>query len=144
MRVSSPLKLRSLQPCQAIKLINSVVLLLLNYSNAVVSLPQAVADRHYDFLAVTLAITAGLCVTAFTAEYGLRRVFKVTPADRSSLMYGLGMNNNRTGLVLASLVLAAYSRIMVPIISYNLVQHLVAGGIHEVMDRQAVTHKLDP
>ena len=126
-----------------IKLINSVVLLLLNYSNAAVSLPQAIVDRDYDFLAVTVAITAGLCVTAFTAGYGLSRLFKVPSADRSSLMYGLGMNNNGTGLVLASLLLADYPRVMVPIIFYNLIQHLVAGGVHEVMERQMDTQKLD-
>jgi bile acid:Na+ symporter, BASS family len=100
-----------------------------------VSLPQAIADRDYDFLAVTLAITAGLCVTAFSSGYGLSRLFKVDDADRVSLMYGLGMNNNGTGLVLASLVLADYPRVMVPIIFYNLIQHLVAGGVHEVTGR---------
>lgn len=118
-----------------IKLINSVVLLLLNYSNGSVSLPQAVADRDYDFLAVTLAITIGLCLTAFASGYGLSRLFKVDDAERVSLMYGLGMNNNGTGLVLASLVLASYPRVMVPIIFYNLVQHLVAGGVHEKIGR---------
>lgn len=119
-----------------IKLINPVVLLLLNYSNGSVSLPQAVADRDYDFLAVTLAITAGLCITAFSAGYGLSRLFKVDDAEQVSLMYGLGMNNNGTGLVLASLVLASYPQVMVPIIFYNLIQHLVAGGVHEVMGRK--------
>lgn len=119
-----------------IKLINAVVLLLLNYSNGSVSLPQAVADRDYDFLAVTLAITAGLCITAFSAGYGLSRLFKVDDAEQVSLMYGLGMNNNGTGLVLASLVLASYPQVMVPIIFYNLIQHLVAGGVHEVMGRK--------
>ena len=116
-----------------IKLVNSMVLLLLNYSNGSVSLPQAVADRDYDFLAVTLAITVGLCMTAFSSGYGLSRLFKVDEAERVSLMYGLGMNNNGTGLVLASLALSAYPRVMVPIIFYNIVQHLVAGGVHEVM-----------
>jgi BASS family bile acid:Na+ symporter len=119
-----------------VKLVNSVVLLLLNYSNGSVSLPQVVADRDYDFLAVTLAITTGLCVTAFGSGYGLSRLFKVDEAERVSLMYGLGMNNNGTGLVLASLVLASYPQVMVPIILYNLVQHLVAGGVHEVMGRK--------
>ncbi len=120
-----------------IKLINSVVLLLLNYSNGSVSLPHAVADRDYDFLAVTLAITTGLCVTAFSSGYGLSRLFNVDGAERISLMYGLGMNNNGTGLVLASLVLASYPQVMVPIILYNLVQHLVAGGVHEVIGRKS-------
>jgi BASS family bile acid:Na+ symporter len=49
-------------------------------------------------------------------------------------MYSLGIKNNGTGLVLASLVLAAYPRVMVPIIFYNLVQHVVAGSIHMVLD----------
>jgi bile acid:Na+ symporter, BASS family len=125
-----------------IKLINSVVLLLLNYSNGSVSLPQAVADRDLDFLAVTLGITTGLCLTAFASGYGLSRLFKVDQADRVSLMYGLGMNNNGTGLVLASLVLSSYPRVMVPIIFYNLVQHLVAGSVHEMTGRNAVDQKL--
>lgn len=125
-----------------IKLSNSVVLLLLNYSNGSVSLPQAVADRDFDFLAVTVGITTGLCVTAFASGYGLSRLFKVDQADRVSLMYGLGMNNNGTGLVLASLALASYPRVMVPIILYNVVQHLVAGGVHEVTGRTGGDRKV--
>jgi BASS family bile acid:Na+ symporter len=119
----------------SLKFINSLVLLLLNYSNASVSLPQAVADRDYDFLAITLAITTGLCIASFGAAYWLSSRFQLDQAERVSLMYGLGMNNNGTGLVLASLALASYPRVMVPIIFYNLVQHLVAGTIHETMER---------
>jgi BASS family bile acid:Na+ symporter len=124
-----------------IKLINAIVLLLLNYSNASASLPQAVEDRDFDFLAVTMGITTGLCVMAFACGYGLSRLFKVDQADCVSLMYGLGMNNNGTGLVLASLALASYPRVMVPIILYNLVQHLVAGGVHVVMGRNIAAQK---
>jgi BASS family bile acid:Na+ symporter len=119
-----------------LKLINSIVLLLLNYSNASVSLPQAMAERDYDFLAITLAITAGLCLALFAAGYGLSRLFKLNRPDGVSLMFGLGMNNNGTGLVLASLVLSAYPNIMVPIIFYNLVQHIVAGTVQEIMSRK--------
>ena len=64
-----------------LKFINSIVLLLLNYSNASVSLPQAMAERDYDFLAITLAITAGLCLTLFAAGYGLSRLFKLNRAE---------------------------------------------------------------
>jgi BASS family bile acid:Na+ symporter len=115
----------------SIKLINAIDLLLLNYSNASVSLPQALADRDIDFLVATLVIAAGLCLTAFASGYGLSRVFKLDQAETVSLMYGLGMNNNGTGLVLASLALSAYPRVMVPIIFYNLAQHIVAGSVHE-------------
>jgi BASS family bile acid:Na+ symporter len=119
-----------------LKPINSIVLLLLNYSNASVSLPQAMAERDYDFLAITLAITAGLCLALFAAGYGLSRLFKLNRPEGISLMFGLGMNNNGTGLVLASLVLSAYPNIMVPIIFYNLVQHIVAGTVQEIMSRR--------
>jgi BASS family bile acid:Na+ symporter len=120
-----------------LKLINSIVLLLLNYSNAAVSLPQAIADRDYDFLVITLVISAGLCLTLFAAGYGMSRFYKLDRTERVSLMFGLGMNNNGTGLVLASLALPFYPNIMVPIIFYNLVQHIAAGTVNEVMNRRA-------
>ena len=120
-----------------IKLSNSLVLLALNYSNASVSLPKALAEHDVDFLAITLSITTGLCVAAFSAAYWLSGVFKIDEAERVSLMYGLGMNNNGTGLVLASLALASFPRIMVPIIFYNIVQHLVAGAVHHRTVREA-------
>jgi predicted Na+-dependent transporter len=52
--------------------------------------------------------------------------------QRASLMYGLGLNNNGAGLVLASVALANHPRAMLPIILYNLVQHLVAGAAYHV------------
>ena len=107
------------------------------YSNASVSLPQAVADRDFDFLAVAVGLTAGLCVTAFASGYGLSRLFQLDQAERISLMYGLGMNNNGTGLVIAALVLGSSAlRIMVPIIFYNILQHLVAGTLHTISGRR--------
>jgi BASS family bile acid:Na+ symporter len=118
-----------------LKLINSIVLLFLNYSNASVSLPQAVADPDTDFLAATLAIVAGLCVLAFGAGWLISHLIGATPSQRTSLMFGLGMNNNGTGLVLASLALADHPRVMLPIIFYNLVQHLIAGVVDKFVCR---------
>jgi len=124
-----------------IKLVNSVVLLLLNYSNASVSLPKAVAEHDWDFLAVTFTITTGLCLTAFAVGYWLSGRFRLEQSETVALMYSLGMNNNGTGLVLASLILAPYPRVMVPIIFYNLVQHVVAGSIHMVLDRNRMAQE---
>jgi len=39
------------------------------------------------------------------------------------------MSNNGTGLVLASVTLADHAMVTLPIIFYNLVQHLVAGAV---------------
>jgi BASS family bile acid:Na+ symporter len=110
-----------------LKLINCAILLILNYSNASVSLPQAVISPDLDFLVVTMGIVVTLCVLAFAAGWLVSWLLKATPAQQTSLMFGLGMNNNGTGLVLASMALADHPRVMLPIIFYNLVQHLVAG-----------------
>ncbi len=121
-----PAKVRAAKPL--LKLANSINLILLNYSNASVALPKAVAHPDPDFLIAIFAIVIGLCVLAFSGGWLLARIFRGTPSDRIALMFGLGMNNNGTGLVLASLALADHPRVLLPIIAYNLVQHLVAGG----------------
>jgi BASS family bile acid:Na+ symporter len=112
-----------------LKLVNSLNLLMLNYANASLSLPQVLAHPDVDFLVLTLAIVFGLCAGAFTSGWLVARLMGVDRPQRSSLMFGLGMNNNGTGLVLASVALADFPRVMLPIILYNLLQHLVAGVI---------------
>ena len=122
-----------------LKLATSVTLLLLNYSNASVSLPLAVAEPDWDFLAVTLAIVCGLCAVAFGAGWAVARLLRADAGQRASLMFGLGMNNNGTGLVLASLALAQYPRMLLPIIFYNVVQHLAAAVVHRLLSRMPLS-----
>ncbi len=118
-----------------LKLINMGVLLFLNYSNASTSLPQAIAEPDPDFLVATLGIVIGLCVLMFGAGWVIARLVHAGRSGRVSLMFGLGMNNNGTGLVMASLALADHPRILLPILFYNLVQHLVAGAADRMIDR---------
>ncbi len=109
-----------------IKLVNYGILLLLNYSNASLSLPKAMYEPDLDFLALLLVIVVALCITAFATGYLIARLFRTNRQDMASLMFGLGMNNNGTGLVLVSVALADHPEVMLPIIFYNLVQHLMA------------------
>ncbi|HTU93973.1 MAG TPA: bile acid:sodium symporter [Gemmataceae bacterium] len=119
-----------------LKLLNSINLLVLNYSNASVSLPKAISDPDLDFLAVTGIIVCGLCVLAFGAGWIIARLLRLEAPRQTSLMFGLGMNNNGTGLVLAALMLGDHELVMLPIIFYNLVQHLVAGSIDFLLFRR--------
>jgi len=114
---------------QHLKLFNWLTLLLLIYSNASVCLPQAVAYPDLDFLLTSLAVAIGLCVLAFGSGWLLSCLLGADAPQRTSLMFGLGMNNNGTGLVLAAVAMASHPRVMLPIIAYNLVQHLVAGAV---------------
>jgi BASS family bile acid:Na+ symporter len=118
-----------------LKIANMVILALLNYSNAALSLPNVVAHPDLDFLAAILAIVGGLCLVMFAAGYGLARAFDATRADTASMMFGLGMNNNGTALVLASTALAEHPQVMLPVISYNLVQHFAASLVDRAVSR---------
>jgi BASS family bile acid:Na+ symporter len=117
---------RLAQAKSSIKLVNYFILLLLNYSNASLSLPKALFQPDFDFLAILLAIVVALCISAFATGYLVARIFRTSRSNMVSLMFGLGMNNNGTGLVLVSVALADHPEVMLPIIFYNLTQHLVA------------------
>ncbi len=119
-----------------LKLANSANLLVLSYSNASAALPQAIRNPDWDFLGAIMAITSALCVLAFASGWAIARRVGASPATRASLMYGLGMNNNGTGLVLASMALADHPRVMLPIIVYNLVQQVVAGIVGHIEGRR--------
>jgi BASS family bile acid:Na+ symporter len=124
-----------------LKQINAVVLLLLCYMNAAVALPQTVAEPDWDFLALLLLLVVVLCAGSFAAGWALGRVVGAAPGRRAALMFGLGMSNNGTGLVLASTVLAGLPRAVLPVIVYNLVQHLVAGAVAPFLDRSPRAHE---
>lgn len=124
-----------------LKLMNFLVLFLLVYSNASISLPQAVRQPDYDFLAVMVMIAAALCGAAFSAGWSVSRLLGAGPAEQTSLMFGLGMNNNGTGLVLASMALPHYPRAMLPIIFYNLVQHVLAGCVDRLIVGRSPTDR---
>jgi BASS family bile acid:Na+ symporter len=118
-----------------LKLLNAFNLLLLNYVNASVSLPQVVADPDWDFLTAVVLISTALCVASFAAGLLVARWVKADAPQRASLAFGLGMTNNGTGLVLASMALADHPRVLLPIILYNLVQHLVASCVDILLRR---------
>jgi len=126
-------RLKSLRP--HLGLANSLVLLTLVYANAAVSLPSVFADADWAFLGMMLAVVVALCVLAFAAGWGLAKVLRGDRGRRTALMFGLGMSNNGTGLVLAATALAAHPQVMLPIIFYNLAQHLVAGAAVKVTNR---------
>ena len=72
------------------------------------------------------------------------RLMKSPADDMTSLMFGLGMNNNGTGLVLASMALEDHPRVLLPIIFYNLVQHLGAGLADRFLSRLPTSGPADP
>jgi BASS family bile acid:Na+ symporter len=119
----------------ALKLTNALALLVLCYANAAVSLPQAVAEPDADFLAVLVAAVAVLCAANFAAGWLLGRLLRAEPGQRAALMFGLGMSNNGTGLVLGAAALAGQPRALLPLLVYNLLQHLAAAVVGPLLLR---------
>jgi BASS family bile acid:Na+ symporter len=118
-----------------LKSINEVNLLVLCYSNAAAALPQAVANPDWDFLIAIATVTGTLCLIGFGSGWALGRLLGVERASGTALMFGLGMNNNGTGLVLASISLGDHPRVLLPVIAYNLVQQIVAAAIGAIRGR---------
>jgi len=109
-----------------VKLGNFIVLLTLNYSNAALVLPKVLELPDADLLAAIGLVVSALCVAGFGGGLALSRLLGVSRSETASLTFALGMNNNGAGLVLASIALADHPQVMLPIIFYNLVQHLFA------------------
>lgn len=118
-----------------LKVVAPLTLLVLCYANASSCLPGVIRQPDWDFLAIIVTFVSGLCVLTFSAGYALARVLRVDPGQRAALMFGLGMNNNGSGLVLASVALGAQPSALLPIIVYNLAQHLVAGYVDVLLRR---------
>lgn len=124
----------------AVKLVSTLCLFVLCYANAAVCLPMLVHQPDWDFLGLTLLIVTGLCALAFASGSVIGRLAQTGRPQRVSLMFGLGMNNNGTGLVLASMALGSSPIMMLPMILYNLIQHLAAGCVSSL----AATRSLKP
>lgn len=124
-----------------LKMTNSLALLFLCYVNASAALPQMIADPDWDFLIVILVVVGALCVSAFAAGWLLAKLLRADDSQRKSLMFGLGMNNNGTGMVLACSALSAMPSAILPVLAYNFVQHLVAGGVDRAL---SMAHPLAP
>ncbi len=120
-----------------LKSLASMTLLVLCYANSASCLRQTFGSPDWDFLLITAAIVTSLCVATFTAGYVLGRLLGLDYGGRSALMFGLGMNNNGTGLVLAGTALGAEPMVLLPVIAYNLAQHLVAGCANAIHRRSA-------
>jgi BASS family bile acid:Na+ symporter len=122
---------------RACKPLANVALLILCYSNASACLPQVLGQPDWDFLVIALLSVAGLCVSMFGAGFFVARVLRGNRHERAALIFGLGMNNNGTGMVLASAALASRPLAILPIIVYNLAQHVAAGCVDSIHRRSA-------
>jgi BASS family bile acid:Na+ symporter len=120
-----------------LKLVGPVNFLVLTYANASAALPQVVADPDLGFLAVTLGVTAGLCLTTFATGWGIARLLRADQGQRSALLFGMGMTNNSLAQALASAIAVSHPLVIALIVTHTLVQQLAAGVASRAFRRAA-------
>lgn len=113
-------------------------LFLLNYVNASVVVPQIFDDPNLLEVLYLVAIAAILCALSFLMGWWLPTIFlKETDSEtRLSTAFGLGMNNNGAGLVLAAIMMKEQHAVLLFILLYNLVQQIFAGFFHSRLCRK--------
>lgn len=116
-----------------LKIANYAAIVILNYANASLSLPGVLRQPDADFLVLMMFIVFSLCLTAFAIGFLIARVGGADRRETASLMFGLGMNNNGAGLMLASTTMADHPGVLLPVILYNLIQHFVAALVDRLM-----------
>lgn len=113
-----------------LKALTLVDLLVLNYSNAALSLPQVVAFPDYDFLVIILAVTALMCLVGYWVGWHLPQwLGGGGRQEQVSMTFAMGMSNNGTGLVLASTFIPHHALVLLPLILFNLLQQIIAGWL---------------
>lgn len=109
-----------------LKLMATLVLLLLNYLNASHALNMALSNPDWDFLVMIIATMFMMSFSGFLVGWFFPLSLKTKDSDRKALTFGLGMNNNGMGLVLASTSLPEHPTILLPIVFYNIGQQILA------------------
>ena len=122
----------SLRLLSVIKGVNPVLLLLLNYSNASLSLPTMFRQSEQGVLLLVLLLSSALCAINFGSAALLAHFGRFPRPVRISLLLGIGMRNNGAGLVLVATAMPHPEIVMPPIIAYNLLQHVSAGIIDRI------------
>lgn len=120
-------RLARLRP--ALRLVGSGLLLVLIYAFASASLSLVEARRAGEQLAAALLLAGILCGAAFLAGWLLAKATRAPRTTTIALVYSVGMHNNGVALLLADTVLPRASVVFLPIISYALVQHAMAGVV---------------
>lgn len=102
-------------------------LLMLNYVNAALALPDVVQQSQVSVLIVTVILAAALSVVGLAAGWLMARLLGLDAETRLALAFGLSMKHTGLALLLAGAVLAHERLAIFMIVLATLAQHLLAG-----------------
>ncbi|ACD82448.1 bile acid:sodium symporter family protein [Candidatus Methylacidiphilum infernorum] len=119
-----------------IKPLNEINLLILIYSNATTSLPNAIRRPDADFFLLIVFVTFLICLLRFVSGLWIGKLFGFEEPIQRTLTYSLGMNNNGMGLVLANMAYGNQPAVILPVILYNLFQQILAAFFYSLWTKK--------
>lgn len=119
-----------------IRPLNLVLLLLLNYANACVSLPAFIHSPMSAWSMWIIGLVSASVAVAGIAAFVLARGCRLGPDGQGSTTLCTSMSNTGVGLVLATDVLPGAGLLHVTLIAYTLLQHIIAGLISTFLGLQ--------
>jgi BASS family bile acid:Na+ symporter len=102
-------------------------LLLLNYANAALALPEVLQQSRVSVLITTAALAVALSAVGLAAGWLAARLMRLDAETRLALMFGLSMKHTGLALLLTGAVLANERLAILMIVLATLAQHLLAG-----------------
>ncbi|MFI1797390.1 bile acid:sodium symporter family protein [Streptomyces sp. NPDC020379] len=117
---------RVLPPVKAVNLLN---ILLLCYVNAAGALGRAVSHPDPDLFVLALGVSGAVCCLSFLLGRWMSRWARCDGPDEVSLTFATGMNNSSAAAVLAAVWFSHRPEVLLPILSYSLLQKIVAGTV---------------
>ncbi|MEM9352790.1 MAG: bile acid:sodium symporter [Planctomycetota bacterium] len=108
-------------------------ILLLNYANASLAMPQLVADETFATLVLPVTLAVLISVVGLGTASAVSRLAKLPQETRTALLFGQSMKHTGLALVLAGELLSGQPRVLLVIMLATLTQHLVAGGVTRLL-----------
>jgi len=116
-----------------VNLVSASALLLLNYMNCALALPQ-IRQSPVSLLVATALLATMLSVVGLCAGWLITWLMRLKPETRSAMMFGLSMKHTGLALILAGTVLSGAPIATLMIVLATLMQHLLAGVVQPWMN----------
>lgn len=118
---------RVISAADAIRLVSLAALLVLNYVNAALALPEVFQQSRISLLVTTVLLAAALSAVGLAAGWAIARLLGLAADSRAALLFGISMKHTGLALLLAGAVLAEQRLAILMIVLATLLQHLLAG-----------------
>jgi len=112
-----------------IRLATLTCLLLLNYTNASLAMPEIVREQTARSIALPALLAVTISVLGVLLAAAISRLYRLTDSSRTALLFGMSMKHTGLALVLAGEVLREDARVLMMIMLATLLQHVVAAVV---------------